>query len=131
MSAQSGVVIVPMTVIEPAYFAETIGRLCEAGHDVRHFALLADAVTVRRRIRARSLFGLKSDPHALSRVDRCLERLREPLFADHINTAEVPVPAVADRIAESAGLTLAAATDGPLRQQLRRNWVSVKHIRFG
>lgn len=36
-----GTVIAPMTVVEPRYFRETVGRLRDHGHDVRHFALLA------------------------------------------------------------------------------------------
>src|ERR1700722_3310011 len=48
-------VIVPMTVVEPTYYAETIGRLRERGHEVHHFALLAARATVLRRLRDRSL----------------------------------------------------------------------------
>ena len=38
--------IAPMTLIEPTYFDETVGRLRQRGHDVRHFALLAERETV-------------------------------------------------------------------------------------
>ena len=44
-----GPVIVPMTLVDPGYFAEIIGRLRDDGHDVRHFALLADRATVLRQ----------------------------------------------------------------------------------
>jgi hypothetical protein len=128
-SAHPGAVIVPMTVIEPDYFAETVGRLRERGHDVRHFALVASPATIRRRIHARTLYGLKSDPHAVSHVDRCLERLHESMFADQVCTDDMSITEVAERIAASAGLTLTPNDDGPLRRQLRRNWVAIKHIR--
>jgi hypothetical protein len=49
-----GAVIVPMTLIEPAYFEEIIGRLAAAGHDVRHFALLANRRTIELRLRERT-----------------------------------------------------------------------------
>ncbi|MFF0216196.1 hypothetical protein [Streptomyces vinaceus] len=39
-----------MTVTEPRFFAETVGRLRGAGHDVRHFALPAERQTVLRRL---------------------------------------------------------------------------------
>ncbi|MFK0219943.1 hypothetical protein ACIQWN_17335 [Streptomyces vinaceus] len=39
-----------MTVTEPRFFAETVGRLRGAGHDVRHFALPAERRTVLRRL---------------------------------------------------------------------------------
>jgi hypothetical protein len=60
-----------------------------------------------------------------------LERLREPEFAEHLWTDHLTIPQVADRIAASAALTLAANTDSALRGRLRRAWTGVKHIRFG
>lgn len=63
-------------------------------------------------------------------LDHCLERLREPEFAEHVWTDHVTVAQVADRIAASAGLALAPNTDGPLRGGLRRAWTTARHIRF-
>ena len=114
-----GVLIAPMTVVEPTYFAEIVGRLRERGHDVRHFALLAERETVLRRLRERGLghavrlvagkdAPLRRESFAVSKLDLCLERLREPEFAEHVWTDHVTVARVADRIADSAGLTLAA-----------------------
>ncbi|MFZ4182267.1 ATP-binding protein [Streptomyces pseudogriseolus] len=42
LTRREGVVIAPMTVTDPGHFAETVGRLRELGHDVRHFTLLAE-----------------------------------------------------------------------------------------
>ncbi|WP_330335020.1 AAA family ATPase [Streptomyces sp. NBC_00536] len=68
-----GVVLVPMTVTEPRYFAETVGRLRERSHDVRHFALLAERATVLRRVRERGLGrGLKRESFAVARLDGAL-----------------------------------------------------------
>ncbi|MFE6458148.1 AAA family ATPase [Streptomyces cinereoruber] len=136
-----GVVIAPMTVVEPRYFEETVGRLRAAGHDVRHFALLAERATVLRRLRERG-FGhavrvlggkdapLRRESFAVSRLDLCLDRLRGEEFAEHVHTDRLTVPQVADRIAASAGLVLAPDTDGALRARLRRATVGVRHIRF-
>jgi hypothetical protein len=41
LAAGVGPVIVPMTLVDAGYFDETIGRLRDRGHEVRHFALLA------------------------------------------------------------------------------------------
>jgi hypothetical protein len=130
LTTHRGVVIAPMTVIEPQYFSETVGRLRERGHDVRHFALLADRQTILRRIRGRTLYGLAADDNAVSQVDRCLERLRDPVFADHVWTDGIPVTQVAERIATSAGLTLTPNTEGPMRRRLRQHRIAIKHIRF-
>ncbi|MGA5217842.1 AAA family ATPase [Streptomyces cinereoruber] len=136
-----GVVIAPMTVVEPRYFEETVGRLRAAGHDVRHFTLLAERATVLRRLRERG-FGhavrvlggkdapLRRESFAVSRLDLCLDRLRGEEFAEHVHTDRLTVPRVADRIAASAGLVLAPDTDGALRARLRRATVGVRHIRF-
>ncbi|MFI2372466.1 AAA family ATPase [Streptomyces sp. NPDC018833] len=132
LRGHDGVVIAPMTLVEPAYFEQIVGRLRnEAGHDVRHFALLAERETVLRRLRERGLGrGLKRESFAVQRLDDCLERLREPRFGEHIHTDRLSVPQVADLIARSAGLRLAPNTDGPLRHRLRKAWTGVRHIRF-
>ncbi|MFI6870217.1 AAA family ATPase [Nocardia sp. NPDC050406] len=127
-----GTVIAPMTVVNAAYFEETVGRLREKGHDVRHFALLARRETVLDRLRERTLFGLRpqGDSFAVGNLDRCLEALRGPEFAEHIHTDDISTRQVADRIAASAGLTLEPNTDGRLRGEMNRILVGIKHIRF-
>ncbi|WP_406271595.1 AAA family ATPase [Streptomyces sp. NBC_00191] len=131
LRSYEGAVIAPMTLIEPAYFEETVGRLREAGHEVHHFALLAERETVLRRLTERGLGrGLRRESFAVRRLDLCLERLRGPQFAEHVHTDRVSVPQVADRIAESAGLTLEPNTDGALRHRLRRIRIGLRHIRF-
>lgn len=137
-----GVVIVPMTLVEPRYFAEIVGRLREAGHDVRHFALLADRETVLDRLRDRGLgiapvlrllgqgdLLLRRESFAVRRLDRCLARLSKPEFAHHIHTDTTPIPAVAEHIADTVGLTLAPNTDNRLRGRLRRMAVTIRHVR--
>ncbi|WP_433434733.1 AAA family ATPase [Nonomuraea sp. CA-141351] len=132
LSRHDGVVLAPMTLVEPAYHDEILGRLREAGHDVRHFALLAGRETVLNRLRERGMSpGLKREAFAVSRLDECLERLRGPEFAEHVDTERLTVPQVADRVAAAAGLALAPNTDGPLRHRLRRIGISLRHVRFG
>ncbi|WFB11225.1 AAA family ATPase [Streptomyces sp. LX-29] len=136
-----GVVIVPMTVVEPKYFQETVGRLRECGHEVRHFALLAERETVLRRLRERGLghaiglvagkdTALRRESFAVSKLDVCLERLRGEEFAEHLWTDRLTVPQVAERVAASAGLALSPNSDGELRGRLRRAWTGIRHIRF-
>ncbi|MCL2586537.1 MAG: AAA family ATPase [Streptosporangiales bacterium] len=141
LSRHDGTVIAPMTVVEPAYFRETVGRLRERGHEVRHFALLAERDTVLRRLRERG-FGhalrvvagkdapLRRQSFAVAKLDLCLERLRGEEFAEQLWTDHLTVPQVADRIAASAGLPLPPSTESALRGRLHRTWIGVKHIRF-
>jgi hypothetical protein len=127
-----GPVIVPMTLIDPRYFAEIIGRLRDDdGHHVRHFALLAERDTVLRRLNWRGFgFGLRHERWALSRLDDCLEQLRQPEFAEHIRTDQRTVPQVADTIARLAALAIRPDTDGRLRGSLRRYATTLRHVRL-
>ncbi|MFF9091135.1 AAA family ATPase [Streptomyces sp. NPDC014991] len=136
-----GTVIVPMTVVEPAYFREIVGRLRERGHDVRHVALLARRETVLRRLRERG-FGhavqlmagknapLRRESFAVSKLDLCLERLRGEEFAEQVWTDHLTVPEVAEHVAAAAGLALVPNREGALRGRVRRAWTGIKHIRF-
>jgi len=74
-------------------------------------------------------FGLRREHWAVSRLDDCLARLREPEFAEHIHTDQQTVPLVADEIARSAGLPISPDTDGPLRGSLRRYATTLRHVR--
>ncbi|SHN04517.1 AAA family ATPase [Actinacidiphila paucisporea] len=140
-SRYAGTVIVPMTVVEPVYFRETVGRLRDRGHDVRHFALLAERQTVIRRLRVRGLghlvqlaagkdAPLRRESFAMRKLDLCLERLTRPEFAEHVWTDRLGVPEVADRIAAAAGLRLTPNAESALRGRLRRAWTSARHIRL-
>jgi hypothetical protein len=117
LTSCEGPVIAPMTLIEPAYFADIIGRLADSGHDVRHFALLADAQVIERRLRLRTVVHTiqrlrgQSVPRfretfAMRKLGPCLDRLSQPEFATHLRTDELTVPQVAEAIAASAGLVL-------------------------
>ncbi|GEC10040.1 hypothetical protein SSP24_76950 [Streptomyces spinoverrucosus] len=141
LTKHDGVVIAPMTVTDSGYFAETVGRLRELGHDVRHFTLLAERETVLKRLRERGLghllqyvggknAGLRRESWAVRQLDHCLERLREPEFAEHLWTDHSTVPKTADRIAVLAGLTLRPNNEGALRTRLRQARVGIRHIRF-
>jgi hypothetical protein len=124
-----GPVIVPMTLVDPRYFAEVVGELRSDGHDVRHFALLAERATVLRRLRRRRL-GFTQEQWAVDRLDECLNRLRSPEFAEHIHTDGLAVSQIADEIARATALTVLPNTDGRLRAALRLYQTSLRHIRF-
>ncbi|NUR42463.1 MAG: ATP-binding protein [Streptomyces sp.] len=141
LTKHDGVVIAPMTVTNSGYFAETVGRLGELGQDVRHFTLLAQRETVMKRLRERGFghllqfvggknAGLGRETWAVQQLDHCLERLREPEFAEHLWTDDSTVPKTADRIAVLAGLRLRPNNEGALRTRLRQARIGLRHIRF-
>ena len=66
----------------------------------------------------------------MSRLDDCLEQLRQPEFAEHIHTDQRTVPQVADTIALLAALPIRPDTDGRLRGSLRRYATTLRHVRL-
>lgn len=129
LGRHDGDVIVPMTVIEPAYLDEILGPLRANGHQVRHYSLLATRATVLRRLRGRTL-PLQRDAFAEAMLDQCLDRLGQDNFAEHVRTDELTIAQVADRIAASAGLALSSADSSFLRARARRTWVTIRHVRI-
>jgi hypothetical protein len=126
-----GPVIVPMTLINPAYFDQIVGALRADGFEVHHYALLAEPATILGRIRKRGWpLRLNHERWAVEHIDLCLNRLRQPQFAEHIRTDGRSVAEVADTIAASAGLTVAPSSDGPALAWLRRQVTTVRHSRF-
>jgi hypothetical protein len=126
LTEYDGPVIVPMTLVNPTYSQEIIGGLRTDGFDVRHFALLAEPATVRRRLRHRSLGREK---WAVKALEESLKQLRRPQFAEHIHTDNQTVAQVADTIARSAGLSIMPSTDGRIRASVRRYATTLRHIR--
>jgi hypothetical protein len=135
-----GPVLAPMTVITPKYWEETVGRVRAMGHEVHHFALLADRETVLRRLRERGfghalqfVAGKNAPPRreswAVTKVDECLAALQDPQFAEQLWTDKLTVK-VADEIAARTGLTLTPNKDSRATGYARRAWTSLKHIRF-
>jgi hypothetical protein len=130
LGKHDGDVIVPMTITQRAYFHQIPGALLGKGHQVRHYALLADRGTVLRRLRGRTL-PLQHDRFAEANLDHCLDTLSHDDFAEHIWTDRLTVSQVADRIAASAGLTLAPDPSGALHARARQTWITIKHVRLG
>jgi hypothetical protein len=130
LSEHEGHVIVPMTIIEPAYLAEILGPLREKGRQIRHFALLADRATILRRVLGRSLTW-RPDTFAAGKIDECLDKLGRDEFAEHVHTDELTISQTADRIAALAGLTLRPNSSNFLRSRVHRTVVTIKHVRIG
>jgi hypothetical protein len=135
VQTHDGPVLVPMTLVERAYFDEIMAGLRTAGVDVRHFALTASPDTLRRRLRARTGFVLakmtgRDETWAMQQIERCVTALGDDAFATHVASDDRTVDEVVEEIADRAGLTLAESRLPPARYQLRRAAVGVRHIRW-
>jgi hypothetical protein len=133
--AHDGPVLVPMTLLERAYFDEIMSGLQATGVDVRHFALIASPETLQRRLRTRSGFWLaratgRQETWAEQQIERCVTALADDRFAEHVDTDDRTIDDVVEDIAARAGLRLEHPRLGPARYQLRRAAVGIRHIRI-
>ncbi|GGF94553.1 AAA family ATPase [Paenibacillus aceti] len=122
-----GTVIVPMTITDFSYFAEIVGRLRGEGIEVKHVTLLASRETLFKRLRSR---GERADSWPIQQIDRCLASLSEPTFAEQIQTDNMHVDEVVERIASICGITLPPDTRSRFRRSLDRKLITIKHIRL-
>ena len=63
-------------------------------------------------------------------IGRCVEALAGELFARHLETDGLSVAETAERIAAALQLRLDEDRRGPVRRQLGRWLVQLRHIRF-
>lgn len=121
-----GVVIVPMTIVQPQYFHEVIGRLREDGVEIHHFALCASKETLLRRLRKR---GEGKHSWAAQQIDRCINGLSDELFGHHLHTDQMTIEEVAEQIAAKTNLTLLRGHKNSLLRRINRWITQIRHIR--
>ena len=92
--SRSGVVVVPMTVIDDSYFDEIVGGVRRSGVEVVHVALVAPAGVIAARLRARS----HMEGWAHDRIDRCVAALGRPQYAEHLDASVATAAQLADQI---------------------------------
>lgn len=128
-------IVVPMTLVHPAYVEEIVGGLRRAAIDVRHVVLAARPQTLRRRLarRAASL-PVVGDPWALSRVEQCLAALEAMPAVDPevltLDTDDLDHDEVVEAIGALLGLELGDRSPRVMRP-LRRVGTSLRSIRRG
>lgn len=126
-----GPVIAPMTLVEPRYVDEVLGGLRRLGHEVVHVGLVASRATVLSRLHKRGLHGMRGETFAIAQLDRCLAALHQPGFAHLLDTDDLTVGEVVDRVAALAGLPVHLDTDSRGRAWLRRQATSLRAVRWG
>ncbi len=121
-----GTIIVPMTIVNPHYFDEIVGRLRRDGITVNHYALCASREVLLARLRSR-FDGRNSWP--AKQIERCIEGLANEVFREHLDTDRLSKDQVVERIAEMAGLELLPDRRGAIRKALGRAATQIRHIR--
>ncbi|GAB6930985.1 tunicamycin resistance ATP-binding TmrB [Paenibacillus sp. JCM 10914] len=121
------VIIAPMTVTDPEYFKEIVGKLREDGIDVRFFTLRASKEILLRRLRSR---GEGAGSWAAQQIDRCISGFRHETFEQYIDTDELSIDEVVETIARQAGIQLASDQRSPARKRWDRIKTKFAHVRF-
>lgn len=121
-----GLLIVPMTLADPARHGTIFGALQGAGVKTVHVTLLADRGTVLRRLRTR-LDGRSS--WAAQRFTDTDQALRDAHFAEHLHTDGMGTLQVVERIGALAGVSLSHSVAERAVQPARRLGVMLRHIR--
>jgi broad-specificity NMP kinase len=122
-----GVVIIPMTVVNPAYFDEIVGKLREQGVPVHHFTLMASRETLLKRLKKR---GDGGNTWTVRQLDRCLAGLAQEVFKTHIDTEQLTIEEAAEEIARLAGVALPPDQSGKLQRKISRRITQLRHIHW-
>lgn len=121
-----GIVIVPMTITNPSYYEEIIGSLKSHDIDIRHFILSADKKTLFKRLRKR----LESkNSWAANQIDRCINAFDKSIPGIKINTMDINIYSVTERIANECGIMLQPDKRNPLKKHVDRIITQIRHIR--
>ncbi|GKS09661.1 tunicamycin resistance protein [Paenibacillus chitinolyticus] len=122
-----GVILVPMTLVNPVYFDEIVGRLRRDNRTVHHFALCASKETLLKRLRSR---GEGANSWAACQIDRCREGLSQEVFKHHIDTDFLTIGEISEEIAAIAGVQLLPDNRSTVRKKADRLLTQLKQIRF-
>lgn len=120
-----GLIVAPMTIVDPMVYDKTIGALKDQGHRVYHVVLDASKATVEQRLRRRG----DARSWNFAQVDRCLDGLWR-LPADlRLDTDQLGLDEVVEALAAGAGLSLVRGRQSRVVAWARRWRVTLAHLR--
>ncbi len=121
----NGTIIIPMTVVNPQYYEEIIGRLKDEGINVQHFVLWASRETIKKRLKSRFE---KKNSWPEQQIERCLKGLAHPIFEGHIDTNDLTTEQVAETIALALHIQLLPDKRSAFQKRWERFVMRVKRI---
>lgn len=121
----NGMIIIPMTVVNPQYYEEIIGCLKDEGINVQHFVLWASKETLQQRLKSRFE---KKNSWPEQQIERCLEGLAHPIFDGHIDTNALTTEQVAETIASALHIQLAPDERSAIQKRWERFVMRVKKV---
>lgn len=122
----SGIMIVPMTIVNPQYYDEIIQRLIDDGVELKHFILYAHKTTLLKRLNRRLERG---ETWAKRNIDRCIHAFDNHITEIKIITDEKSIDEVVEEIADQSGVNLLPDKRSRIKKEIDRTLVLLKHIR--
>ncbi|WP_315122103.1 AAA family ATPase [uncultured Clostridium sp.] len=121
-----GTVIIPMTIVNPQYFKEIVEKLRNDGIEVKHFVLSSSKETLLKRLRSR---GEGKNSWAAKQIDRCIEGLSNEIFKQHIDTENLSIQDVAEKVASLCNIELLPDNRTKFRKTYDRIITQLRQIR--
>ena len=91
----NGHIIIPMTLVNPDYYNEIIGKLQADGVELHHFILMAPKEVIVELLIRR---GEENGSWAEQQIDRCFEALNGNICGEIIDTTQLTINEVAECI---------------------------------
>jgi AAA domain len=126
-SAYDGVIILPMTLVNPQYFEEIVGKLRKDGVIVNHFVLWASKGTLQKRLRSR---GERKNSWGERQIDRCIQALSNDIFKHRIETDKLTIESVVETIASLLDIHLLDDNRNRFKKRLDRIKTQIKQMRL-
>lgn len=126
-SEYDGIIIVPMTLVNPQYFEEIVGKLRDDGVIVNHFVLWASKETLQKRLRSR---GERKNSWGEKQIDRCMQGLSNDIFKHRIETDKLTIESVVETIASMLDIHLLDDKRNKFKKKLDRIKIQIKQIRL-
>ena len=126
-SGYDGIIIVPMTVVDPVIFNEIVGQLRNDGIAIHHFTLWASREVLLKRLRSR---GEGQQSWAAGQIDRCMAGLSNDVFQQRIATDDKSIDEVVEAIASNLDFPLLQDGRGRIKKKFDRIKTQIKHIRL-
>lgn len=124
-----GIILVPMTLVNPSYYNEIITALTNEEVLVKHFILKASKEALLKRLRLRNLGIPGRDSFAVQSIDRCLYAFEHLLDGVKIETDKRSVDSIADEISLQIDQTFVPDRRPWLLKKLSQIAVLMRHIR--
>ena len=101
-----GIIIVPMTLVNPDYYNEIIGKLIVDGINVKHYILYVSREEITRRLNKRKNLRIRDETFALDNINRCVEAFDRYVTDVKIHTDNMSIASIAETIAALSNIDL-------------------------